>query len=304
MSVGSGSFTYALVPGWGQLPDSKPWQNVTGLAVNSRDEVYAYSRNETPVMVFDEGGRFVRSWGEGVFTRPHGIYIGPDDAVYCADARDHTIRQFTPEGRLIKTWGTKGVASDTGYDGKDRATIKRGAPPFNRPTNCALGPAGELYVSDGYGNARVHKFDVHGNLILSWGEPGEGPGQFRVVHGVQVDPRGRVYVSDRENGRIQIFSPEGEFLAQWRNLDRPEQVAIDANNIVYVAEGSGRVSIFDPDGTLLTQWGKESEGAIPEETLYKIHSLALDSQGSIYVASQNYMEHGFVRKFVRQGSST
>ncbi|CAG0945618.1 hypothetical protein ANRL1_02462 [Anaerolineae bacterium] len=303
MTVGSGRFTYALDQSWGPSPDSGEWKNVVGIAVNSLDQVFVLSRAETPVRIFDQRGHLMTSWGEGVFTRPHGIHIGLDDSVYCADDKAHVVLKFTSDGHLVKTWGTPGVPSDTGYNGKDRSTIKRGGLPFNRPTNSAVSPSGELYVSDGYGNARVHKFDAKGNYLLSWGEPGEGPGQFRVVHGVQVDRQGRVLVSDRENGRIQIFSPDGVFLAQWGDLDRPEEVDIDAEDNVYVAEGFGRVSIFTLDGTLLARWGKDDgTQALAEEELHKIHALAIDSQGSIFVASQDYRELGFVKKFARLSS--
>ena len=122
---------------------------------------------------------------EGLFTnRTHGLTVGAD-AVYCADDGDHTVRKFSSDGTLLLTIGTAGVASDSGYDGKSTASIQRGAPPFNRPTNVAVAPSGDLYVSDGYGNARVHRFSADGKLIQSWGEPGLAPGQFNLPHGIR-----------------------------------------------------------------------------------------------------------------------
>ena len=140
-------------------------------------------------MVFDRDGTFLHSWGEGLFARPHGITIGPDDAVYCTDDLGHTVRKFTPDGTLLLTLGTSGTPSDTGATSMDYRTILRAGPPFHYPTNVALSPEGELYVSDGYGNARVHKFSADGRLLFSWGEPGNGDGQFHLPHGIAVDRR-------------------------------------------------------------------------------------------------------------------
>src|SRR4029077_310489 len=128
---------------------------------------------------------------------------------------DHTVRRFTPEGTLLLTLGRSGQPSDNGIAGNDYRTIRRAGPPFHRPTNMALAEDGAIYVTDGYGNARVHKFAPNGRLLLSWGEPGGGPGQFNLPHGIAVDRDGRVYVADRENSRVQVFTPEGEYLTEW-----------------------------------------------------------------------------------------
>ncbi|MCW5852440.1 MAG: hypothetical protein KIT87_20365 [Anaerolineae bacterium] len=300
MTVGVGPFTYDIVPGWGQLLAGWQWEHVVGVAVDSRDRVYVFYRSERPVMVFDRDGAFLTTWGEGVFTRPHGLTIGPDDCVYCADDKDHTVRKFTPDGALLRTWGTKGVPSHTGYDGKNRATITHGGPPFNRPTNVGFAPTGEMYVSDGYGNTRVHQFAADGRLLLSWGEPGSGPGQFNVVHSVSVDGAGRVLVADRENNRVQIFSPDGEFLAQWTGLNRPEEIDFDAEGAIYVAEGFSQISVFAPDGGHLARWGRTNGPGKRRKSSHQIHTLAVDSGGDIYVASQSYQETGFLKKFARR----
>src|SRR5262249_5479221 len=150
-----------------------------------------------------------------IFKRAHGIFIGPDDAVYCIDDFDHTFRKFTTDGKLLMTLGTSGKPSDTGATSIDFRTIRHSGPPFHYPTDLALAPDGSLYVSDGYGNARIHKFSPDGRLLFSWGEPGDGPGQFRVPHGIAVDRQGFVYVADRENSRVQIFAPDGKYLSEW-----------------------------------------------------------------------------------------
>src|SRR5205823_7214544 len=159
-----------------------------------------------------------------------------DDSVYCVDDAGHSVRKFTPEGKLLLQIGPAGTPSDTGYDGANVASVARAAGPFNRPTNLAVAPNGDLYVSDGYGNARVHRFSPGGELRRSWGEPGSGPGQFMIPHGVTVHPDGRVFVCDRENDRIQIFSPDGEFLAEWTEVQRPTKLVFDMRGVAIVAE--------------------------------------------------------------------
>jgi DNA-binding beta-propeller fold protein YncE len=168
--------------------------------------------------------------------RTHGVYVAPNETIFATDDGNHTVRQFTPEGRLLMTMGTLNVPCDTGYDGKTTGSIKHAGPPFNRPTNVAIGPWGDIYISDGYGNARVHMFSPSGQLKRSWGEPGHGPGQFRLPHGIAVAADGRVFVCDREIDRIQIFSPDGEFLEQWTDTQRPTHLTFDTRGNVYVTE--------------------------------------------------------------------
>src|SRR5262249_19178394 len=145
-------FGYTPDDHWAKLPPGYSWPEVAGVATDSRDRVFVFNRGEHPVMVFECDGKFLRSWGEGAFVRPHGITIGPDDSVYCSDDSGHVVRKFTPEGRLLLTLGTSGKPSDTGASGNDFRTIRRAGPPFNYPTNLALAADGTMFVSDGYGN--------------------------------------------------------------------------------------------------------------------------------------------------------
>jgi hypothetical protein len=222
--------------GWGNLPDGWRFVEVAGVATDSRDRLFVFNRGDHPVIVFDRDGTFLGSWGEGVFARPHGVTIGPDDVVYCTDDLDHTVKKFTPEGRPLMTLGTSGCPSDTGATSIDFRTIRQSGLPFHFPTNLALASDGSLYVADGYGNARIHKFDMHGRHLFSWGEPGGGPGEFRVPPGIAVGPGDTVVIADRENSRLQFFGPDGRFLKEWTDIARPCQVAIDRSGIVYVAE--------------------------------------------------------------------
>jgi DNA-binding beta-propeller fold protein YncE len=292
---------YELVPDWEQLPSGMTHRDVAGVAVDSRDRVFLITRSEPRVLVYDRDGRFVTAWGEAEFTnRTHGITIGPDDSVYCVDDGAHTVGKYTPDGVPLLTLGTKGRPSDTGYT-EQSPVVRYAGPPFNRPTNLAVAPSGDLYVSDGYGNARVHRFSSKGELLQSWGEPGTGEGQFNTPHGIWVHPDGRVFVADRENDRVQIFSPDGEYLSMWTDIQRPTQVYMDARGRVYVSElwwragqhsyvhgpitqdKPARTSVFDSDGNLLARFGSSSSPCA-SGSLCAPHSLCADSHGDIYVA--------------------
>lgn len=301
---------YELVPGWEQLPAGWKHLDVAGVAVDNMDRVYLLTRMDTRVLVYAQDGTFLRAWGEtGVFTdRTHCLRFSPDGCLYTVDDGDHTVRKFDPNGRLLMTLGTPGVPSDTGYDeqfwGKDTyqgcASIRRGGPPFNKPTGVAIAPDGDLYVCDGYANARVHRFSADGQLRHSWGGPGTGPGQFNLPHGIFVAPDGRVLVADRENERIQLFTCEGAYLTSWTDVQRPTDVVVDAAGRVYVSELGwragdrsfthgprptalpGRMSVFDLDGKLLARWGGPDVCAPGQ--FCAPHALAIDSQGSLYVA--------------------
>lgn len=292
-------FGYEADDRWAKLPAGWGWADVVAVDTDSHDRVYVFSRTEHPVAIFDRDGTFLSSWGEGVFARPHGLTIGPDDAVYCTDDFGHTVRKFTPDGRLLLTLGT-GRPSDTGATSLDYRTIRRAAPPFHYPTNLALAPDGTLYVSDGYGNARVHAFAPDGRLLFSWGEPGSGPGRFHLPHGIAVDRAGTVYVADRENSRVQLFAPDGTYRGEWTDLARPCQVFIAATGDIYVAElgfhaghwpGSpdpapdapgGRVSVFYQSGVLRARWGGGRNPCAAGD-FFAPHGIAVDSRGDVYV---------------------
>ena len=301
---GQGDFRYQLVEGWEQLPQGWHHGDVAGVASDSQDRVYVFNRSEHPVIVYDRDGRFLTSWGEGVFTRPHGITIW-DDVVYLADDSDHTVRKFSLEGELLQTLGNANVPSHTGYvaDGSSNLrTIVRGAGPFNRPTRLSVAPGGDLYVSDGYGNARIHRFAADGTLKQSWGGPGKGPGQFMLPHSVWVHTDGRVFVTDRENDRIQIFSPDGDFLGAWTNVTRPGDLYIDADENAYIGEmywvpgmqsiaghvwqedRPSRLTVRSITGEIVSRFGGEI-GSDPcaAGNFTSPHGIWVDRHGDVYV---------------------
>ena len=305
MILGQGDYRYELAEGWEQLPAGWKHGDVAGVATDAQERVYVFNRSEHPVIVYDRDGRFLSSWGEGIFTRPHGITIVGDD-VYLADDTDHTVRKFSLDGKLLQTFGTENQPSDTGYRPASGAssltTIARAAGPFNRPTRLSVAPGGDLYISDGYGNARVHHFTATGELIESWGDPGTAYGQFNLPHSVWAHTDGRVFVCDRENDRIQIFDPQGHFLDCWTNVTRPGDLYIDAANNVYIGElywmkghlnlagrlwteeRAAKMSVRDLDGNVISIFGGEAgdDPCLPGH-LTSPHGIWVDRYGDIYV---------------------
>jgi DNA-binding beta-propeller fold protein YncE len=290
-TVGSGKYTYELIQDWPKLPPGEALGIVSTVATDSRDRVYAFQRQDPPVMVFDREGNYLNCWGIGAITDPHGMTI-VDDIVYITDRSDHVAVKFTLDGKPLQVIGNRGVCSDTGCE-KPGDLVPRAAGPFNYCTEMAPNPSGDIYVSDGYRNARVHRFSSDGRLIQSWGQPGKTePGHFHLVHSLLVDPKGKVYVCDRANRRVQIFSPEGEFITMWTGMGGPDNIVRDKDGIFYIAEqadesGDSHVSIWDGDGNVLERW-----------PIRHAHGLWVDSHGDIYLGLT--LDHS-VDKYVRQG---
>ena len=296
VEMGTGQYTYEVAEGWGNLPDGWSFKEAAAVGVDSNDNVYVFNRGEHPMMVFDREGNFLRSWGEGVFPRAHGITIMPDDTIFATDDGDHTVRKCTLDGQVLFTLGVSGKP----------APFMSGDP-FNRCTHVAMDPStGEFYVSDGYGNARVHKYSPDGNHLFSWGESGTGPGQFNIAHNVCTDKDGWVYVADRENHRVQVFDKNGKFETQWTNMARPCGLYIDksGDQRVYVGElgvaigpnsqayGLGpRITIMDIQGNELMRLGDGPEGEAPGQFIAP-HGVCIDSRGDIYVGEVSWTHTG------------
>src|SRR6202011_4650338 len=284
--LGTGEHRYRVVENWAKLPDGWQLTDVASVGVDSKDRIYVFNRGEHPMIVLDRDGNFIKSWGEGLFSRAHGLHIDAEDHLYCTDDGDHTVRKCSADGKVLLTIAIR----------KQPAPLMSGEP-FHRCTHTALSPKGDIYVSDGYGNARVHKYSPDGKLLHSWGESGSDPGQFNVPHNICCDPDGWVYVADRENHRVQVFDGNGKFEAQWNNLHRPNGMCMAAGRdpLVYIGEGgpSGeinrdwpnigpRVSIHPSKGKVLARLGKMHAGLAPGQ-FTSPHGIAVDGHGNIYV---------------------
>jgi DNA-binding beta-propeller fold protein YncE len=285
--LGSGEHRYRVVQNWAKLPEGWALTDVASVGVDSKDNVYAFNRGAHPMIVFDRDGNFLRSFGEGLFKRAHGLHIDADDNLYCTDDGDHTVRKCTSEGKVLLTIGLPGEPKPF-----------MSGEPFNRCTHTALSPSGEIYVSDGYGNARVHKYTPDGRLLMSWGEPGSDPGQFNIVHNIATDADGYVYVADRENHRVQVFDGKGRYQAQWNNLHRPCALcACGARRSTFIIGELGpgmpvnlnvpnlgpRLTVVVSSGQRIARLGGEDGPGLETGKFLAPHGLAIDSRGNIYV---------------------
>ena len=297
---------HEVVRGWPALPDGYVLGQCVGVGVDSHNDVFVFHRSgrewSTPfpeepiaaptVSVIDgRTGQLLASWGAGEFIAPHGLTLDGDDHVWLTDVGRHQVFKFTHAGRLLLTLGERG------HPGADPAH-------FNLPTDVAVLPDGSFYVSDGYKNTRVVKFDAAGRYEFEWGGKGAEPGRFNLPHGVAVDARGRVYVCDRSNMRLQVFDPRGKFLAAWKGpaIGRPYGVSIAADGHVFVIDGGdqsatesdrGKVVELDPEGHVLASFG--SFGKEPGQ--FRLgHDLAVAPDGAVYVAEAKGKR---VQKFLR-----
>ena len=285
--VGEGKYTYELIPDFLKLPHGETFGLVSRVAADAQDRIYVFQRQDPPVVVFDRDGTYLGAWGSGEVTDPHGLKI-VGDTVYTTDRSDSVAKSFTLDGKALIELGTRGVHSDTGNIVNWRA--ERAAGPFNHPTEMLAHPNGDIYVTDGYRNARVHRFTGDGRLVKSWGTPGSEQGQFHLPHSIAFDDGGRLYVADRSNKRIQIFTPDGDYLGQWTGMGGPNDITRGKDGNFYIAEqeDDGKpayVCVRDPQGTVLVRMASRH-----------IHGIGVDSRGDIYAG---LTQDRSVDKFVR-----
>ena len=290
---GNGEFLYSYVNDWGTLPEGWSYRECPGVAVDSNDNIYVLTRGEHPVIVYDREGNFLRAFGEEYLSeRTHGLYIAHDDSLLIADDGIHTIQKFSPEGEKLMEIGER-----------NHPAPRWSGQAFNRPTSAAVRPGnGDIYISDGYGNSRIHVYTGKGEYRFSWGSPGIDPGQFIRPHNIAFDNDERVYVVDREAHRIQIFDTEGKFLTMWSNIHRPDSMVLWQDNI-YVGELNGmagvddapglghRVSVYNLKGELVCRFGDPEEGEGPGQFIAP-HGIAVDSKGDLYVGEVSYTIRG------------
>ena len=236
---------YRAIDGWGNLPDGREWGAVSAVyPANDGKHIWVAERcgsnlcvesDVDPVLLFDQEGSLVRSFGAGLIAWPHGMFVDRDDNVWVADAVGyapvpdgwgHVIYKFSPEGELLMTLGQKGVAGD-------------GPDTFNKPSDLLVAPDGHIFVADGHdagGNNRIVKLSAEGEFVMEWGSTGTANGQFRDVHALAMDSQGRLFVGDRANSRIQIFDQDGNHLETWHQFGRPSGLFIDENDVLYATD--------------------------------------------------------------------
>jgi DNA-binding beta-propeller fold protein YncE len=283
---------YKLVDGWGPLPAGVTWGEVPAMTIDQSGRVLAFHRNEPNVIEFDASGKVLKTWGSG-FVYPHGIRIDRNGFLWLTDARGQDgkgqqIFKYTREGKLLMTIGTAG---------------KSGEEPdaFNGPTDVAVAPNGDIFISDGHVNSRIVKFSKDGKFIKAWGKPGKAQGEFNQPHGIALDSAGRVYVGDRGNGRVQIFDPDGNFIAEWKQFGLPSGIYIDRNDVMYVADTQSDQA-RNPGFKRGVRIGSVKDGKVtafipePSAELGTGEGVAADDQGNVF---QGYNSKMAVRRFVK-----
>ncbi len=292
---------YRPVEGWAKLPAGRVWGAVSAVdiapdgrsiwVVERCGGVGCAGSALPPILEFDESGTLVRSFGAGMFLQPHGLHVDRAGNVWVTDASDgtnassgqgHQVFKFSPSGALLLTLGKAGTPGD----GPDR---------FNRPTDVAVAPNGDVFVSDGHGgdsNARIVKFSSDGRFVMAWGRKGSGPGEFDTPHNLAMDSQGRLFVADLRNNRIQIFDQAGRFLREWKQFGMPGGLFIDKSDVLYVADSlSGPQT--NPGWVRGIRVGSAIDGTvtafIPDPTpdanpITAAESVAADVVGSVYGA--------------------
>jgi len=285
---------YRVDPSWPRRPEGMAWGEMPGVCVDPHDRVWTFNRGETPVQVYGPDGRFLRAWGRGQVGKAHHIRVDGAGHVWLSDIGLHVVRKFTPEGELLLTLGTPGEA------GADSTHL-------DMPTDVAVTADGQAFVADGYGNNRIVHYDAAGRFVKTWGGLGSGAGQFSLPHSIALDSRGRLYVADRNNVRVQVFDQDGTYLDEWRDLIVPWHVWITPGDEVYVCGSSpmrwaGKLGVlpglmvgippkdqvllrFTTGGRALALWTfpMGAEGRERPGELNWVHGMGVDSRGNVYL---------------------
>lgn len=249
---------------------------MAGVDTDAQGNVYACQPTRLPVLVFDRNGNYLRAWGGGgLLTEPHSVRVDAQGNIWIPDIRLHQVTKFSPTGEVLQQFG---VRKRRGWDKANR---------FYAPTDVAFGPSGDIYISDGYGNSRVVHLAADGTYLGEWGRHGTEPGQFRLPHSIACDANGLVYVADRNNRRIQVFTPDGTFVRMWETIHRPWGLEITPDGRIFVANGfEYTISVYTLQGELLAHWGqklKKKKGR-PAGVFVQPHMLAIDDQRAMYTA--------------------
>ena len=229
---------YHEVANWAKLPAGATWGGVISVDPAPNGDIWVFHRADPPLVRFDQSGKVVKAFGEGLFVQPHGMTVDRQGNVWVTDAqtkdgKGQQVFKFSPEGKVLMTLGKAGVAGD-------------GTDVFSGPSDVVIGSNGDIFVADGHINGtavgRIMKFSKDGKFIKAWGKRGKGPGEFDTPHSIAMDSQGRLFVADRGNSRIQIFDQDGRFLDQWKQFGRPSGVFIDRNDTIYVADSQSNAT--------------------------------------------------------------
>ena len=283
--------SYSLVEGWAQLPSGvEAWGQTIGLEVDADDNLWVFHRcfaancrrrdDVAPMLKYDPSGMLLDSWGEGMFVWPHGTALDAEGNIWVTDAqgmpgKGHQVVKFSPDGQVLMTLGTPGLAG-------------AGQDTFDGPADVAVAPNGDVFIADGHGNDRIVKFSPTGEFLMEWGEEGTDLGQFNEPHTMAFDSRGRLFVGDRINQRIQVFDQDGRFLAVWPSI-MASGIHITEDDIVLVADYQLRMGIIIAHASDFSEIGVIDE-ALPE-------GVAMDSMGNIYAGEVIYQN---LKKFARR----
>lgn len=231
---------------------------MSAVAVGKDDSIYVLHRGPKPLMRFDPQGRFVKSWGEGLFELAHGLRVAPDGSIWTTDNKNNKLRQFSTEGKLLRT-------------------VEAG---FQAPDDLVFASTGEMVVADA-GSGRLVKLSADGRVLSSWGRKGKEAGEFAAAHGLAIDSRDRIYVADRGNQRVQVFDLAGKSLAQWTGFGEPFGLLVVGNQLLVSDGDAHRISHLSLEtGKIESQWGDP-------KTLLLPHLMSTDSKGWLYVAEVN-----------------
>jgi len=282
---------YTFVPDAIKLPEGSKMGAAAAVAFDARGHIYVLTRGAQAFFEFDENGGFVRSFGDGMFTRSHGLKIDRDGNLWATDVGAHTVVKLNPAGQVLLTIGTKGQAGEWNETA--------GSHLLNQPNDVAIAANGDIFVAQGHtpgagGDARVLKFDKDGRFIKQWGGKGKEPGQFDVAHGIVFDSKGLLWVMDRENQRVQVFDTNGTFVREQKYKGLPCSVAFGRDEAYMVNGFAGQLLRLDLNGKVLAAMGKPGTG--PGE-FGEAHFLAISPRNDLYVADS---VNGMLMKFVRK----
>jgi hypothetical protein len=276
------------------VPDAAAMGASSDVAFDSKGHLYVLSRGTKPLTEFDENGKFIRAFGDGLFTRSHGIRIDKNGNIWATDVGAHTVMKISPQGEVLLTLGTKGKAGEWNE--------AAGSQLFNEPNDIVFGANGDLFITQGHtpgagkGDPRVLKFDKNGKFIKTWGGKGTEPGKFDVAHGIAIDAKGLLWVTDRENQRIQVFDQDGKYIREVKYAGLPCSLDIGSQYMYMVNGFAGQLLRMDLDGKVLAAVGKPGPaGSVGE--FGEAHFIAVSPKGEIYVAdSVNRAVQKFVKK--------